>query len=66
MNKITLSQSDFDGLPVHHTPPPRSECTTWKTGAGSLWLYCEWVEAVRGVWGFEIRRIVIEEGEAAE
>lgn len=59
--KITLTRTAFDALPIHQTPPPRGTCDVWRTGVGRLWFYCERVEVAQGVPGFVIREIVIED-----
>lgn len=65
MNKITLSQADFDALPLHQTPPPREVCDVWKTGVGRLWFRCE-RKYSSGFVEIVISEIVIEETEAAQ
>lgn len=44
MNTIQLTQTEFDALPIHRTPPGRDVATRWKLESRGRWFVASYVE----------------------
>lgn len=62
---ITLTQAEFDALPIHRTPPGKKVAMRWRVESREKWWYAEYVD-YRGYVEIKILEIVIEgESEAS-